>query len=66
MRCDTWVAEVCCKEGLRLTVPKEAQQLLGFPRAGETGGDFKTLDSRMQCAGGLQGALSCARSRGRT
>lgn len=41
VRCDTWVAK-CAQEGLRLTVPKEAQQLLVF-LAPETGGDFKTL-----------------------
>jgi len=41
VRCDTWVAK-CAKEGLTLTVPKEAQQLLVF-LAPETGGDFKTL-----------------------
>ena len=41
VRCDTWVAK-CAKEGLTLTVPKGAQQLLVF-LAPETGGDFKTL-----------------------
>ena len=40
-RCDTWAGK-CAKEGLTLTVPKEAQQLLVF-LAPETGGDFKTL-----------------------
>ena len=40
-RCDTWKGK-CRKEGLTLTVPKEAQQLLLF-LAPETGGDFTTL-----------------------
>jgi hypothetical protein len=40
-RCDTWKGK-CRKEGLTLTVPKDAQQLLLF-LAPETGGDFSTL-----------------------
>lgn len=41
MRCDTWGGN-CAREGLTITVPKDAQQLLLF-LAPETGGDFKTL-----------------------
>ena len=41
MRCETWSGK-CAQEGLTLTVPKEAQQLLVF-LAPETGGDFSTL-----------------------
>jgi hypothetical protein len=41
VRCDTWEGK-CAKDGMTLTVPKEAQQLLVF-LAPETGGDFKTL-----------------------
>jgi hypothetical protein len=41
VRCDTWAGN-CAKDGMTLTVPKEAQQLLVF-LAPETGGDFKTL-----------------------
>jgi hypothetical protein len=41
VRCDTWVGK-CAKDGMTLTVPKEAQQLLVF-LAPETGGDFTTL-----------------------
>src|ERR1700722_596068 len=52
VRCDTWVAK-CAKEGLTLTVPKEAQQLLVF-LAPETGGDFKTL---MDAVRGRPGAF---------
>jgi hypothetical protein len=40
-RCDTWRG-TCPKEGMTLTVPAEARQLLVF-LAPETGGDFKTL-----------------------
>jgi hypothetical protein len=40
-RCDTWKGK-CRKDGLSLTVPREAQQLLLF-LAPETGGDFTTL-----------------------
>lgn len=40
-RCDTWKGK-CRKDGLTLTVPKEAQQLLLF-LAPETGGDYATL-----------------------
>lgn len=40
-RCDTW-SDKCAKQGLTLTVPKDAGQLLVF-LAPETGGDFKTL-----------------------
>jgi hypothetical protein len=40
-RCETWTGK-CAQEGLSLTVPKEAQQLLVF-LAPATGGDFKTL-----------------------
>lgn len=41
IRCDTWAGK-CAKEGMTITVPKDAQQLLLF-LAPETGGDFKTL-----------------------
>ena len=40
-RCETWAGK-CAKEGMTITVPREAQQLLLF-LAPETGGDFKTL-----------------------
>lgn len=40
-RCRTW-RDKCQKEGMTLTVPKDAQQLLLF-LAPETGGDFDTL-----------------------
>ena len=40
-RCDTWT-EKCARDGLRLTVPRDAGQLLVF-FAPQTGGDFKTL-----------------------
>src|SRR5580698_204751 len=40
-RCDTWGGK-CAEKGLKLTVPKDAQQLLVF-LAPETGGDYKTL-----------------------
>jgi hypothetical protein len=39
--CETWTRR-CAKEGLTLTVPKEAEQLLVF-LAPETGGAFRTL-----------------------
>src|SRR5215472_5080991 len=39
--CETW-SRRCAKEGLTLTVPKEAQQLLVF-LAPQTGGAFRTL-----------------------
>jgi hypothetical protein len=41
VRCDTWSGK-CASQGMTLTVPKEAQQLLVF-LAPETGGDYKTL-----------------------
>ncbi|MGB6603692.1 MAG: hypothetical protein WBE65_05305 [Steroidobacteraceae bacterium] len=40
-RCDTWT-EKCARQGVTLTVPRDAGQLLIF-LAPETGGDFKTL-----------------------
>jgi len=40
-RCDTWKAP-CDRDGLAITVPQDAQQLLVF-FAPQTGGDFKTL-----------------------
>jgi hypothetical protein len=40
-RCQTWVGK-CSQDGMTLTVPKDAQQLLVF-LAPETGGDFNTL-----------------------
>ncbi len=40
-RCETWTG-ACAREGMTLTVPKEAQQLLVF-LAPVTGGDFSTL-----------------------
>jgi len=40
-RCETWTGK-CAHEGLTITVPKDAQQVLVF-LAPETGGDFKTL-----------------------
>jgi hypothetical protein len=52
LRCDTWVAK-CAREGLTLTVPQDAQQLLVF-LAPETGGDFKTL---MDAVRGRPGAF---------
>jgi hypothetical protein len=52
LRCDTWVPK-CAREGLTLTVPREAQQLLVF-LAPETGGDFKTL---MDAVRGRPGAF---------
>lgn len=40
-RCNTWAGK-CARDGLTVTVPKEARQFLIF-LAPETGGDFKTL-----------------------
>jgi hypothetical protein len=40
-RCETW-SKPCAQQGLTLTVPQDAQQLLVF-LAPETGGDFRTL-----------------------
>ena len=40
-RCQTWAGK-CSQDGMTLTVPKDAQQLLVF-LAPETGGDFNTL-----------------------
>ena len=40
-RCETWSGK-CAREGLTITVPRDAQQVLLF-LAPETGGDFKTL-----------------------
>ena len=40
-RCETWTRK-CAQEGLAITVPQDAQQLLLF-LAPETSGDFKTL-----------------------
>jgi hypothetical protein len=40
-RCNTWTGK-CAREGITLTVPKGARQMLVF-LAPETGGDFKTL-----------------------
>jgi hypothetical protein len=40
-RCDTWGGK-CAEKGLKLTVPRDAQQLLIF-LAPQTGGDYKTL-----------------------
>jgi hypothetical protein len=40
-RCETW-SGACAREGLTLTVPKEATQVLIF-LAPHTGGDYKTL-----------------------
>jgi hypothetical protein len=40
-RCEVWTRK-CAQEGLTVTVPADAQQLLLF-LAPETGGDFKTL-----------------------
>ncbi|HEY8053222.1 MAG TPA: hypothetical protein VIE42_10515 [Steroidobacteraceae bacterium] len=45
-RCDTWTRK-CSTEGIRLTVPKEARQLLVF-LAPETGGDFGTLEDAVR------------------
>ncbi len=45
-QCKTWRG-ACIHDGLSITVPKEAQQLLVF-FAPETGGDFNTLKSAVQ------------------
>jgi hypothetical protein len=45
-RCDTWT-EKCARQGITLTVPKDAAQLLVF-LAPQTGGDFKTLMSAVR------------------
>ncbi len=45
-RCETWT-EKCGREGMTVTVPKEAQQVLVF-FAPETGGDFRTLVSAVR------------------
>jgi hypothetical protein len=45
-RCDTWT-EKCARQGITLTVPRDAGQLLVF-LAPETGGDFKTLMSAVR------------------
>lgn len=44
--CKTWTGK-CAKEGLTVTVPQGAQQVLLF-LAPETGGDFRTLVSAVQ------------------
>ena len=49
--CETWSSK--CAQGLSLTVPQEAQQVLLF-LAPETGGDFKTL---MNAVRGRPGAF---------
>jgi hypothetical protein len=41
IRCETWKGK-CAQEGLHVTVPQDAQQLLMF-LAPETSGDFRTL-----------------------
>jgi hypothetical protein len=43
--CETWSPK--CSQGLNITVPQEAQQVLVF-LAPETGGDFKTLVSAVR------------------
>ena len=43
--CETWTKK--CKDGLSLTIPDEAQQVLLF-LAPETGGDFRTLVSAVR------------------
>ena len=45
-RCETWTSR-CLKEGLILTVPVDAQQLIIF-LAPETGGDFSTLTNAVR------------------
>ena len=44
--CETWTRK-CAQEGLNVTVPQDAQQLLLF-LAPETGGDFRTLVSAVR------------------
>lgn len=51
-RCETWGGR-CAREGLQLTVPKDAEQLLVF-LAPQTGGDYKTL---MNAVRGRPGAF---------
>src|ERR1700747_1345490 len=43
--CETWTSK--CANGLNITVPQEAQQMLVF-LAPETGGDFRTLVSAVR------------------
>jgi hypothetical protein len=45
-RCETW-SERCTRDGLAVTVPADAQQVLVF-LAPETGGDFRTLVSAVR------------------
>ena len=45
-RCETWKGK-CAQDGLTITVPQDAQQVLLF-LAPETGGDFKTLVSAVR------------------
>jgi hypothetical protein len=45
-RCETWKGK-CAQDGLNITVPQDAQQVLLF-LAPETGGDFKTLISAVR------------------
>jgi hypothetical protein len=45
-KCETW-AKPCAQDGLKLTVPQDAQQVLLF-MAPETGGDFRTLVSTVR------------------
>ena len=45
-RCETWVGK-CAHEGLAVTVPHDAQQVMLF-LAPQTGGDFKTLVSAVR------------------
>lgn len=45
-RCETWTRQ-CSADGMRLTVPKDARQLLVF-LAPETGGDFATLENAVR------------------
>ena len=46
IRCETWKGK-CAQDGLDVTVPQDAQQLLMF-LAPETSGDFKTLMSAVR------------------
>jgi hypothetical protein len=45
-RCETWTGK-CARDGLTVTVPQDAQQVLLF-LAPETGGDFRTLVSAVR------------------
>jgi hypothetical protein len=45
-KCETW-AKPCLQDGLNLTVPQDAQQVLMF-LAPQTGGDFRTLISTIR------------------